>query len=160
MYSAFCALLSKEMEDIDRTVNICHHRWSRKDEFSANNSEDILADSLAACYHSYYSGLENLFQSIALEIDESLPKGERWHKKLLVQMATQIPSIRERILSEKSFKHLDEFRAFRHLFRNLYTHNINPERVFLVGKNLRSSWHHVQSDLNNFISYLEKLSCQ
>jgi hypothetical protein len=157
MFSAFRAMLAKELEEIGHTVQICQQRMRKRNEFAANNNEDILADSLAACLHSFYSGLENLFKTIALELDESIPKGDRWHKKLLWQMATPIPQNRDRVLSERSLKYLEEFRAFRHLFRNLYTHNINPERVFLLGGKLPESWQSIQHDLNNFINFLEKI---
>ncbi|MFO7761594.1 MAG: hypothetical protein R6V20_08300 [Desulfobia sp.] len=87
MFQTIRALLAKEMSEIDRTAAICQNRMARVQEFTSRNEEDILADSLAACLHSVYSGIEGLFKTIAVEIDGGLPKGDRWHKRLLVQMS-------------------------------------------------------------------------
>ncbi|MGM0682456.1 MAG: hypothetical protein ACQES8_09615, partial [Thermodesulfobacteriota bacterium] len=69
MFQIIRALLAKEMGEIDRTAAICQNRMARLPEFTSRNEEDILADSLAACLHSVYSGIEGLFKTIALEID-------------------------------------------------------------------------------------------
>ena len=36
--------------------------------------------------HSFYTGVENIFKRIALEIDGELPSGDYWHRQLLERM--------------------------------------------------------------------------
>lgn len=141
---------------MERTANLCQERMGMRAEFVSRNEEDISADSLAACLHSFYPGPETLFETIAIEMDEGIPKGERWHKKLLLQMSSEIPGRRCQVISEKSFDRLEAFRAFRHLFRNLYTHHLNPEGVFNLTSALQQTWSSVKIDLQNFIDFLEK----
>lgn len=53
-------------------------------------------------------------------------------------MALQIQGIRPALLSEDSFKALDELRAFRHVFRHAYSYGLDDERViFLVKRVLK-----------------------
>jgi len=156
-YAPLLALLSSELDEIDRTAKICVDRSRKRAQFAASEAEDILADSLAACLHSFYSGLENLFQAIALELDEGLPKGEKWHKRLLTQMSVEIPRVRPAVISRRSFDYLEAFRAFRHLFRNLYTHNLAPERVFALAASISDAWQPVLNDLRAFLRFLEEL---
>ena len=70
MYAALRVLLAREIEEVAQTVGVCSARLRRRQEFQARNEDDILADSLAACLHSLYTGLENIFKSIAEETAE------------------------------------------------------------------------------------------
>lgn len=36
--------------------------------------------------HDFYSGVEKIFERIAISVDKELPKGENWHIELLLQM--------------------------------------------------------------------------
>ena len=44
-------------------------------------------------------------------------------------MRLDIEGIRPRLLSEESFKILDELRGFRHVFRHAYSYELEHERV-------------------------------
>jgi hypothetical protein len=48
----------------------------------------------ASILHDFYSGIEKIFEKIALTIDNSLPSGEEWHIELLSQMAKPFSKIR------------------------------------------------------------------
>jgi len=37
--------------------------------------------------HDFYSGVEKIFERVAIFMDKNLPKGENWHIELLSQMA-------------------------------------------------------------------------
>jgi hypothetical protein len=42
-------------------------------------------DGVALNLHSFYSGTERIFELIAANVDDILPKGENWHQALLKQ---------------------------------------------------------------------------
>jgi hypothetical protein len=44
-----------------------------------------------------------------------------WHRDLLEQMGQEISGVRPAVLSTESVERVDEFLAFRHRVRNLYT---------------------------------------
>lgn len=150
-------LLGREIKELEQTVNLCAARLERRNEFAALGTEDILADSMAACLHSFYTGLESLLETIAQEFDE-LPQGSQWHKKLLLIMSSEAPGIRPAVLSESTCVMLDEFRAFRHLFRNLYVHSLRPERIFILAKSIEPAWRAVKGDLTGFQQFLEGMN--
>ena len=41
---------------------------------------DIELSALAAALHSFYTGVENIFKRVALELDAQPPQGESWHR--------------------------------------------------------------------------------
>lgn len=85
--------------------------------------------AIGSILHDFYVAAENIFETIAREIDEKLPAGEHWHRDLLLQMALFIPEVRPSVLSKETVSSLDEFRAFRHVFRNVYGYNLSSERM-------------------------------
>lgn len=70
--------------------------------------------------HDYYTAVENIFRDVAGRIDKSLPQGEQWHKALLEQMTLEVPGLRPPVLRSTTAEQLDPYRAFRHVFRNVY----------------------------------------
>lgn len=79
--------------------------------------------------HDFYVAAENIFETVAREIDEKPPAGEHWHRELLLQMTLDIPEVRPPLLSKETASRLDEFRAFRHVFRNVYGFNLSSEKI-------------------------------
>jgi len=49
----------------------------------------------ASILHDFYSGIERIFERIAVTLDGGLPEGERWHQSLLQQMEeyTETPGV-------------------------------------------------------------------
>lgn len=75
--------------------------------------------SIAAVLHSFYAGVENIFKRIASGIDGHVPTGKRWHSDLLGEMARRTDS-RPPVVNEALRGRLEEYLAFRHVFRGHY----------------------------------------
>jgi len=84
---------------------------------------------LGSAFHDYYNALENIFEIVAQKIDSSLPEGRNWHKELLEQMNLEINGVRPKVISTKTKELLEEFLAFRHVFRNVYGYNLTREKL-------------------------------
>ncbi len=78
----------------------------------------IELSAAAAFLHAMYSGIENFFRRISLELDKSTPSGHDWHRALLRSM-TQATSERPRVISDELHDELRVYLEFRHLFRNI-----------------------------------------
>ena len=82
--------------------------------------DSIELSALSAFLHAFYTGIENIFKRIALEIDKSLPAGERWHADLLSQMARPFAE-RPAVISGELCIQLGKYMEFRRVFRHAYT---------------------------------------
>ncbi len=122
------------------------------------SDQDYFITAAAFDLHSFYTGLEHLFQIIATEIDSSSPAGPHWHRDLLEQMSLAITDLRPAVIAPKTRVALEEYLSFRHVVRNVYTFNLRSERVIELSENLPSTFNLVQHDLLAFIEFLEELA--
>lgn len=150
------AMIHRECIELDRLVGTCLSRYARRKEFARTGSEDILADSLAACLHSFYGGVERLFEAVVRQIDGASSRSPEWHRELLQAVSVERPGLRPPVISEDSYRELELYRSFRHLFRHLYTHHIDPARIFEIMDGLEAVWKRVRSDLMQFADFLER----
>ncbi len=149
------SVIRREAIELERLADTCVKRYARRNEFVAQGTEDILADSLATCLHSFYTGIEHILEIIVRQIDQSRNMGPEWHRELLYAASVEKPGLRPAVISDTSFACLEQFRAFRHLFRHLYTHRIDPERIFYLMRDLDTAWNSIKTDLESFVDFLE-----
>ena len=87
--------------------------------------------ALGYTIHNLYSIMENSCLRIAKFFENSISDAT-WHKDLLERMRLDIDQVRPAFLDEQSFLLLDDLRAFRHVFRNLYARPIDKDKITLV----------------------------
>ncbi len=150
-YLVLAGRIRRELGDLERTVGRAEHSVQQ----AKLSGDDVYMDAAALNMHSFYGGIERLFELIANEIDDSPVIGEHWHQELLKRMATEIPSVRPAALGSDTLKMLDEFRGFRHVVRNVYTFNFNPARLDVLVHQLRPTYNAVLTDLSAFAKFLE-----
>ncbi|NIR51490.1 hypothetical protein GWO43_23210 [candidate division KSB1 bacterium] len=121
-----------------------------------SSPKEIYVDSIALSLHSFYTGLENIFRSIATKVDGDLPTGESWHSDLLIQMSTPLKQVRPNVISETILEHLRDLLAFRHRIRNIYSFKINEKQVTRICKDLAAHKKVLFTELNEFVQFLKK----
>ena len=112
---------------------------------------------IGSVLHDFYVAVENVFEIIARDIDERLPSGENWHQELLRQMVLTVPQVRPPLVKRDTAARLDEFRAFRHVFRNVYGFNLSPARIGDLLKNLPEVINEFQKEAIAFIDVMGQL---
>jgi hypothetical protein len=76
--------------------------------------------AIASVLHSFYNGLENIFEIIAKRIDNGIIQGEQWHKRLLSEMVSKNDK-RSVVISNDLKDKLIEYMGFGHFFRHSYS---------------------------------------
>lgn len=76
--------------------------------------------SMGTLVHHFYSGAEQIFERIAVQIDGGVPAGEHWHKFLLRSMNRANEGIRPAVIDDELWVWLEDYRDFRHFFRHAY----------------------------------------
>lgn len=106
---------------------------------------------LGSVLHSFYNGLENIFEIIAKNIDNSVPTGNKSHQELLHQMASE-NGIRNEVINEELYSKLKEYATFRHFYRHAYSFQLKWEKMEALVDNINYIWEEVKQSLENFIS--------
>lgn len=106
---------------------------------------------LGSVLHSFYNGLENIFEIIAKNVDNKVPSGNKSHQELLHQMASE-NSYRNEILDEELYLKLREYATFRHFYRHAYSFQLNWEKMRYLVENIDEVWGKVKVALEDFIN--------
>jgi uncharacterized protein YutE (UPF0331/DUF86 family) len=113
-------------------------------------------DLTMSLLHNLYCSLEDIFQEIAKTFENKVEDPAKYHRELLKRMYMDIPGIRPRLLSQESYRVLDELRGFRHIFRHAYDYELDPERIGDLKQKIIVNWNYVWKDLHSFMSFLQE----
>lgn len=120
-------------------------------EKSAPDLIEITA--IASVLHSFYNGLENIFRSIAKEIDNDVPTSAQWHRDLLNRM-TEAVANRRPVLTTETSDRLSEYLGFRHFFRHSYSFFMEWDELEKLVTPLENVWAQTKDELERFLNSL------
>lgn len=109
--------INVERESLSRLLSL-HHPLI--DKCATVPPELIEISALSAMLHSFYTGIENLFKRVAVQIDGGLPASDLWHSRLLESMS-EATDRRPAVISESLRSTLRGYLSFRHVFRHAYS---------------------------------------
>ncbi len=155
-YRLLAERLRAELHDLERVVERASGALSRTAQ--QPQDQDYFLAAAALDLHGFYVGLERLFALIGEEVDRSRPSGPSWHHDLLVQMSLAVTGVRSAVLSAETRTALEAYLEFRHVVRNVYTFNLQPDRVSELVRGLPSAFDFARRDLLSFAAFLEELS--
>lgn len=146
------AVIGHELERVESTVL---EAGTAIERFQRVPPSMLELRGLGGVVHDYYTGVEKVLERIASEFDGGVPAGRAWHRELLEAMALSLPALRPAVLSDNSFRMLEEFLRFRHLFRHVYGFELEWSRLQPLLAKMPRAWSAVQSDFRNFLVFLE-----
>jgi len=130
---------------------------SRDNETFTLSDDSFTLRAVGSILHDFYVAVENVFEMISREIDESTPQGLDWHIRLLRQMSLDVPKVRPAVIKKKTLYTLDQYRAFRHVFRNVYGFNLDSDRIKGLLEAMPAAVSFFTEDLDWFIRKMETL---
>ena len=141
-----------ELDEIPRVLARIDAVWER----ARHSNDDYYIDGVALNLHGFYMGLERIFTHIAETVDGKLPRGENWHLLLLQQMMFEVPRVRPAVISTETGMKLDEYRRFRHIVRNVYTHHFDPVKIGKLVSSASELFAEIKAELLAFAAFLEQ----
>jgi hypothetical protein len=155
-YALVSSRILQELEDLEAVCGRAERALAAARQNPAD--QDFYMDSAALSMHDWYSGLERIMSFIASRLEESTPQGKDWHRELLHQMQLEIPDVRPAVFSKSTVSRLDEYLRFRHVLRNVYSFNLQPERIEVLVSGLRETLESVRTDLEAFAVLLRQMA--
>lgn len=120
----------------------------------ARDSLDFAA--LGYTIHNIYGLMENCFFRIAKTFENHV-EGEAWHRDLVRRMSIEVEGIRPSVLDEEVASGVDELRAFRHVFRNVYQSSLNPRKVLELQEGLPATIRGFTMNIGDFVVKLRRM---
>lgn len=143
--------------DISAELNAIDQIYTRLDRQGDDITREEQAIVIGYYLHNLYNAFESIFQRVAETFENDIVDSSRWHALLLRRMTLDIEDVRPRLLSDEVYQCLDELRRFRHLFRSMYTSNLDVERLRLVVQKARTLEDLYRADVERFLTYLDEL---
>lgn len=105
--------------------------------------------------HDFYSGIERIFERIAITLGPGLPvAGPGWHTVLLQSMETTASGIRSAVIDHGLALRLLDYLRFRHLFRHSYGYDLQWEKLRPLVESLEDMLVTTRHQLEQFINSL------
>ena len=155
-YRLLASRIRTELRTLERSVDQAEGALARAEQQSADQSYFLAA--VAFELHSFYAGLERLFEVIGSDVEQSRPSGAAWHRDLLGQMTLSIADVRPAVVQAETQAALLEYLEFRHVVRHMYTFDLRAERVMELGRGLRPAFDLARRDLLRFAEFLDGLA--
>ncbi len=144
-------VLVAEIKDELSKLDILSQKLSS--QVNRTNKEEI-AESAALRLHNFYTGCERIFKLIVSEVNGGVPHELDWHKRMLTQVSLEIEDIRPAVISLKTSKDLEELLRFRHVVRNIYGFELEPERIEALIALTISLSPRFTKEIENFMAFL------
>lgn len=151
-HAGLAARIRRALSDLEVVIS----RLATLSDRVRREADFAVVDALALNLQSLYTGMEQIFEAIAREVDEDLPSGPNWHRELLDQMGAEVPGRRPAVLDDELRACLHEARAFRHVVRNVYSHNLNAETVSHLSRRMIDCHPLVKTALESFAGLLDQ----
>lgn len=155
-FAVLAGRIRQDLGEIERIVQRAERAVSAARQGGAN--QDLFVDSAALNLHDCYSGLERIFEQIASTVDQSVPTTRDWHRDLIRQMTVGVAGVRPPVISSDTAPALDEYRRFRHVVRNVYAFELDPERIAELVTDLKPAVERVRGELEAFAAFLDGLA--
>lgn len=153
------ALLKADIqEELSRLQRVLEEFKPFEPKLNHSDQEVSNYDKMVVGYllHSFYNGCENIFRSVARFFENEV-ESTSWHRNLLRRMKLEVPEYRPRLISDELYRHLDDFRGFRHRFRHSYGFELDWEREKVVARRLKPTVKMLQEEVHAFLKNLESL---
>lgn len=150
--------LQMELANIDKLFDelVQHQLFTDSTTRKTKLSDQFALRAVGSILHDFYTSTENIFKVIARNIDEYMPDNPEWHFELIEQMLAALPGIRPSVISDETLKLLNEFRGFRHVFRNIYGFNLVAERIEHLLNILHGTIKALRTDIEKFLEEMEQ----
>jgi hypothetical protein len=153
-FNRLIAELKADMQLLD-DLESKHHRANKK--ISEIQPDEFDWASLGYTIHNIYNLLENYFLRTAKFFENVLDPHQR-HRDLVHRMTLEIDGVRPALFSRQLEARIDDLRAFRHLFRNIYQSELDVEKLQLLNGRVPQTINEFKKSHGEFLQKPESIT--
>lgn len=152
MHKELCEAVKFQINEIDRLFEEYDLFFQ---DMNYDNPDLLQITVMSNILHSFYNGVEKIFEMISKDIDNFVAVGNKSHQELLDNIYTN--NIRRRaIIDEEIYILLNDYLGFRHVFRHSYSFQLKWDKMKPLANNLFNTWKKLKEQIEKFINSLTK----
>jgi hypothetical protein len=120
-----------------------------RSKFDPQKKDYSVEPAMGTYLMNFYNGVENILKRISKEYYQTMPKGESWHKELLLLSANP-PQGKFALFNQQILERLHSYRNFRHRFVSGYGFQLNGEKMLDLISIIQSLWDDIKKAISEF----------
>jgi hypothetical protein len=128
-----------------------------RSEFEPRVKDYSIEPAMGVYLTNFYNGVENILKRISKEYYQAMPKGESWHKELLV-LSAHPPKGKIALFNQQILERLYSYRNFRHRFVSGYGFQLKGEKMLELIDNVQVLWNDIKKSISEFWDKLQTLN--
>lgn len=114
--------------------------------------------SVGSILHDFYTAVEDIFEMVAQDLDGGLPSGPECCRRLLNTMSLPVEGVRPGCISKETATWLNDYLSFRQVFRNVYGHRLEWQRMKPLLEQLPGRYGSLKQEISEFTRFLAGLA--
>jgi hypothetical protein len=120
-----------------------------RNKFGPHTRDCSIEPAMGTYLMNFYNGIENILKRISKEYYQVMPRGESWHKELLV-LSYNPPEGKTAIFNRSIAERLHQYRNFRHRFVSGYGFQLKGEKMLELIDNVGLLWDDIKTAVSGF----------
>ena len=149
------ALRQEVQLELDNLTRLARSTEAFLARLPAQPDEDEIR-SIGSRLQDFYSGVERIFERIAVQLDGDLPSGPSWHTYLLRRMTAPWAEVRPAVIDRALAMRLLDYLRFRHLFRHTYGFDLEWEKCRPLAEGMTQTLEALRAQLTAFLESLKE----
>ena len=142
--------LYEDVQDEVRAIEETLERlYEIRNKFDPQVKDYCLEPAMGTYLMNFYNGVENILKRVSKEYYQIMPKGESWHKELLI-LSYSPPEGKAPMFSQNIVEKLHQYRNFRHRFVSGYGFQLKGEKMLELIDNIGPLWDDIKNAIADF----------
>lgn len=120
-----------------------------RSKFDPQAKDYSIEPAMGTYLMNFYNGIENILKRVSKEYYQTMPKGESWHKELLILSANP-PEGKVALFNPQILERLHPYRNFRHRFVSGYGFQLKGEKMLELIDNIQVLWTDIKKAISEF----------
>ncbi|MDP2788482.1 MAG: hypothetical protein Q8O46_00310 [bacterium] len=139
-----------EQKAIDETIE---RLFGAKEKFDPQKQDYLTEPAMGTYLMNFYNGIENILKRVSKEYYLVIPKGNSWHKELLI-LSYNAPEGKIPIFDQGLAERIIPYKNFRHRFISGYGFQLKGEKMLELIDNVELLWDDIKEAISGFFNKL------
>lgn len=146
--------LKEDVLDEEKAIDETIERLREiRGKFDPRKQDNLTEPAMGTYLMNFYNGIENILKRVSKEYYLIMPKGNSWHKELIV-LSYDAPEGKIPIFDQGLAERIIPYKNFRHRFISGYGFQLKGEKMLELIDNAGPLWDDMKKAISEFFNKL------